>query len=244
MRTSLSASAPPEGIRHDNAFWHFRFPYWLQPPCCSVDTQPILHQDQKKEEPSSRSSQKIVSSLFLSPLLLPFPLLFFQLFLNPPPFNWCFKGSRVLSPPILPYRHQLLHPFGLCQCTLNEPAWLNLVPVPLPSLPAPALELLHFPWSTFFQESMEVYIKGPSLDMPSFPFWFMSTFPFVVLCKRVSWLDTAAYFAEGCSDAKALFHDLCGLRGRLRILLVPFWKSGLNRAVGRTSTPDGIRSSG
>ena len=28
-------------------------------------------------------------------LLLPFPLLFFPLFLNPPPFNWCFKGSRV-----------------------------------------------------------------------------------------------------------------------------------------------------
>ena len=76
-----------------------------------------------------------------------------------------------------------------------------------------------------------------------FPVWVHATVPFVVLWKRVSWLDTAGHFHEGCY-AKALFHDLCGLRGRLRILLVPSWKSGLNRGVGRTSTPDGIRSSG
>ena len=49
--------------------------------------------------------------------------------------------------------------------------------------------------------------------------------PFVVLWKSVSWLDTAAHFAESCSDAKPLFHDLCGLLGRIRILLVPCRRS-------------------
>ena len=129
-------------IRHDNDFHHFRFTFWLQPPCCRIYTDPILHQIQEKEEPSSSSSQKLFRPGTLIPLsaffhqiffflfrrkearklffadlffalcppkisavlhffllfpLLPFPRLFFSLYLNPAPFDWCFQGSRILS---------------------------------------------------------------------------------------------------------------------------------------------------
>ena len=68
-------------IRHDNDFRHFRFPFWLQPPSCRIYTEPILHQNQEKEEPSSRSHQKLfrpgtlipLSAFFSSNLLLSFP---------------------------------------------------------------------------------------------------------------------------------------------------------------------------
>ena len=51
---SRSTLVPPTTIRHDNDLRHLRFPFWLQPPCCSIDTQLTPHQNQEKEEPSSR----------------------------------------------------------------------------------------------------------------------------------------------------------------------------------------------
>ena len=55
-------------IRHDNDLRHLRFTLWLQSPCCSIDTEPILHQKQGKEEPSSRFHQNLFRSGTLVPL--------------------------------------------------------------------------------------------------------------------------------------------------------------------------------
>ena len=73
-----------------------------------------------------------------------------------------------------------------------------------------------------------VHKKLQMIGMPSFQFGSMPLFPLWCSGKACRGWDTAAHCAEGCY-AKALSHDLCGLRGRLRILLVPSWKSGLNR---------------
>ena len=59
---------------------------------------PFRHKEARKLffAPCPPKISSVLHFFFLFPLL-PFPLLFLSLFLNPPPFNWCFWGSRILS---------------------------------------------------------------------------------------------------------------------------------------------------
>ena len=55
------------------------FPFGLQPPFCSIDIKPILHQNWQEEEPSSGSSQK----LFRPGTLVPPSAFFLHIFFFP-----------------------------------------------------------------------------------------------------------------------------------------------------------------
>ena len=72
-------------------------PFWLQPPRCNVDTHPILHQNQEKEEPSSSLSQ----NLFHPGTFVPLPAFLIYIFF----FPFRHKEARdlffALCPPML-----------------------------------------------------------------------------------------------------------------------------------------------
>ena len=80
--------------------------------------------------------------------------------------------------------------------------------------------------STFFQESTKRSNDGHDL--------FPVLLPIEVLCKGVSWLDTAGDFAEGCSDTKLCSRSLRTAGTPWHFTCAVSEKAGLNRPVGRT----------